>query len=127
MRFADEFLAVVPRRHPLAGRDRAGLAELVEAGVADPGGTCGPLLAEGFEAHGVEWRPAHVVRDVATVLAMADAGITAGVVPAIAAPRPAPPGVVLLPLDPPLHRTVYIRYRSGDDRAALLAEHLAAR
>ncbi|MEU6720479.1 LysR family transcriptional regulator [Nonomuraea sp. NPDC046802] len=122
----DEFLAVLPRRHPLARRDRVGLADLVAAGVADPGGTCGPLLAAGYAAHGVEWRPAHVVRDVPTVLAMAEAEITAGVVPAIAAPRPAPPGVVLLPLDPPLHRTVYLRHRPGDRQAALLARRLTA-
>lgn len=102
------------------------LAGLVAAGVADPGGTCGPLLAEGFAAHGVEWRPAHVVRDVPTVLAMAEAGITAGVVPAIAAPRPASPNVVLLPLDPPLHRTIRIRHDTADPRAALLADQLTA-
>ncbi|WP_165436457.1 hypothetical protein [Amycolatopsis suaedae] len=46
------------------------------------------------------------MRDTATVLAMVSAGITAGVVPALAVPRPAPPDVALLPLDPPVHRTV---------------------
>ncbi|MEV0613269.1 LysR family transcriptional regulator [Nonomuraea sp. NPDC050404] len=125
--FADEFLAVLPRRHPLARHDRVALADLMAAGVADPGGTCGPLLAAGFAAHGVEWRPAHVVRDVATVLAMAEAEITAGVVPSIAAPRPTPPNVVLLPLDPPLHRTIYVRHHPGNPQAALLAKLLVKR
>ncbi|WP_158891597.1 LysR family transcriptional regulator [Amycolatopsis anabasis] len=122
----DQFLAVLPRHHLLARGDRVGLAEFARAGVADPGGTCGPLLAAGFAAHGVAWRPDHVVRDVATVLAMAAAGITAGVVPALAAPRPAPAGVTLLPLDPPLRRTLYVRHRTGDRHAATFADLLAA-
>ena len=58
--------------------------------------------------HGVTWQPDHTVRDVSTVIAMVSAGITAGVVPALAAPLPTPRGVVLLPLHPPLHRTLYI-------------------
>ncbi|GAA2774974.1 LysR family transcriptional regulator [Saccharopolyspora taberi] len=122
--FADEFVAVLPRQHPLARRDRIGLAELAAAGVADPGGTCGPLLAEGFAARGVDWRPDHVVRDVGTVLAMAAAGITAGVVPALAAPRPVPSGVALVALDPPLHRRVYVRCRDGDSDAVAFAQVL---
>lgn len=117
----DPFLAVLPRGHPLARTDRIALADLVAAGVADPGGSCGPLLAAGFAAHGVEWRPDHVVRDVPTVIAMAAAGITAGVTPALAAPDPVPAGVRLLPLDPPLHRTLYIRHPPGHRDAAALA------
>jgi LysR family hydrogen peroxide-inducible transcriptional activator len=117
----DEFLAVLPRHHPLTRHERVGLAELVAAGVADPAGTCGPLLATGFAAHGVPWHPDHIVRDVSTVLAMAAAGITAGVVPALAAPQPEPPGVTLLPLDPPLHRTLYIRHHADHDHATKLA------
>jgi DNA-binding transcriptional LysR family regulator len=38
----DQFLAVLPRHHPLSRGDRVGLAKLMNAGVADPGGTCGP-------------------------------------------------------------------------------------
>jgi DNA-binding transcriptional LysR family regulator len=121
----DEFLAVLPRNHPLSRGDRVGLAELMNAGVADPGGTCGPLLAAGFAAHGVVWRPDHVVRDVSTVLAMAAAGITAGVAPALAAPRSTPPGVTLLPLDPPLHRTLYIRHHARHEHSETLAGLIA--
>lgn len=123
---ADEFLAVLPRNHRLTHRGRVGLAELVAAGVADPGGTCGPLLAASFAAQGVAWRPDHVVRDVSTVIAMAAAGITAGVVPALAAPRNSPAGVALLPLEPRLHRTLYIRYPPAHDHAAKLAAALSA-
>ncbi|HEY7433419.1 MAG TPA: LysR family transcriptional regulator [Streptosporangiaceae bacterium] len=126
LELTDEFLAVLPRHHRLSHSGRVGLAELIRAGVADPGGSCGPLLSAGFAAHGLAWRPDHVVRDVSTVLAMAAAGITAGVTPALAAPRPAPPGVTLLPLDPPLRRTLYIRHHVGDIHAQALAEHLAA-
>jgi DNA-binding transcriptional LysR family regulator len=125
LELTDEFLAVLPRHHPLTRGDRVGLAELMNAGVADPGGTCGPLLAAGFAAHGVLWRPDHVVRDVSTVLAMAAAGITAGVVPALAAPRLTPPGVTLLPLDPPLHRTLYVRHHNRHQHIETLAELLA--
>ncbi|MEU9608433.1 LysR family transcriptional regulator [Streptomyces sp. NPDC048057] len=126
LEITDDLLAVLPRLHPLTGRDRVPLADLVAAGVADPGGTCGPLLAEWFAAHGVAWRPDHVVRDVSTVLAMATAGITSGVVPALAVPLPSPPGVALLPLDPPVQRTLYIRHAAGHHEAALLARMLSA-
>lgn len=120
----DAFLAVLPARHPLASADRVGLRALVEAGVADPGGTCGPQLAAGFTAHGVPWAPAHVVRDAATVLSMSAADITLGVLPALAAPSPPPPRVVLRPLDPPLSRSVYIHHRDTPE-AIRLGELLA--
>lgn len=122
---ADEFLAALPRHHRLSGADRITLADLAAAGVADPGGTCGPLLADGFAEHGVRWRPDHTVRDVGTVIAMVSAGITAGVVPALAAPRPAPRGVALLRLDPPLHRTLYVHSRPENPHADTLAALLA--
>jgi hypothetical protein len=57
---------------------------------------------------------------------MAAAGITAGVTPALAAPHPTPPGVTLLPLDPPLHRTLYVRHKNGHELTETLAELLAA-
>ncbi|TCP53986.1 DNA-binding transcriptional LysR family regulator [Tamaricihabitans halophyticus] len=124
----DEFLAVVPHQHPLAQSERVPLAALTAAGVADPGGTCGPQLAAGFAANGVPWQPDHLVRDVSTVLAMAKAGITAGVVPALAVPRQPPPGVALRPLDPVLHRQLYVRYPANQREAtefALLLERAA--
>lgn len=110
----DEFLAVVPKEHPASRQETIRLAELIRLGVADPGGTCGPALAEGFAAHGVEWRPDHVVRDVGTVVAMAAAGITAGVAPAMALPDPPPAAVAVRPLEPRLSRTVYLHYRPAD-------------
>ncbi|MFE3174514.1 LysR substrate-binding domain-containing protein [Amycolatopsis sp. NPDC059090] len=120
----DEFLAVVPKEHPASRRERIRLAELIRLGVADPGGTCGPALAEGFAAHGVEWRPDHVVRDVGTVVAMAAAGITAGVAPAMALPDPPPPGVVVRPLEPRLFRAVSLHYRPADQDVVHFVEHL---
>ncbi|WP_328603084.1 LysR family transcriptional regulator substrate-binding protein [Amycolatopsis sp. NBC_00345] len=122
----DEFLAVLPRDHRLGRDGRAGLAELADAGLADPGGTCAPVVAAHFAAHGVDWRPDHLVRDVATALAMAEAGITAGVAPAMAVPSPPPPGVRLMPLDPPLHRTVYACHRPDDTHAGAFAQLLTA-
>jgi DNA-binding transcriptional LysR family regulator len=116
----DEFLAALPQHHRLSRTDRVTLADLVTAGVADPGGTCGPLLAAGFAEHGVTWQPDHTVRDVSAVIAMVSAGITAGVVPALAAPRPTPRGVVLLPLHPPLHRTLYIHPQPHNQHAKTL-------
>lgn len=123
---ADEFLAVLPRNHRLARVDRVTLADLAAAGVADPGGTCGPLLAARFADHGVEWHPDHTVRDVGTVVAMVAAGITAGVVRALAAPRPAPSRIVLLPLDPPLRRTLFVHYEAGHQPSADFAEALTS-
>ncbi|WP_406639904.1 LysR family transcriptional regulator [Amycolatopsis sp. WGS_07] len=120
----DEFLAVVPKDHPASRQDRVRLAELIRLGVADPGGTCGPALAEGFAAHGVEWRPDHVVRDVGTVVAMAAAGITAGVAPAMALPEPLPPAVAVRPLEPRLSRRVYLHYRVADPDVVHFVERL---
>ncbi|WP_215547030.1 LysR family transcriptional regulator [Amycolatopsis sp. CA-230715] len=118
----DEFLAVLPRRHRLGRASRIALADLVRAGVADPGGTCGPLLTAAFAEEGVTWAPDHTVRDAATVFAMVAAGITAGVVPALAVPRPAPDGVVVRALDPPVHRTLHVHA----DRRSPSARKLAA-
>lgn len=121
---ADEFLAALPTSHPLARTLAVPLADLLAAGVADPGGTCGPRLTAGFAAHGLVWRPAHLVRDVDTVLAMVAAGITAGVVPSMSVPA-VPSGVTLLPLDPPLHRTLYVQHAAADELAGQLAKLLA--
>ncbi|MBB1156620.1 LysR family transcriptional regulator [Amycolatopsis dendrobii] len=120
----DEFLAVVPKEHPASRQETIRLAELIRLGVADPGGTCGPALAEGFAAHGVEWRPDHVVRDVGTVVAMASAGITAGVAPAMALPDPPPAAVAVRSLEPRLSRAVYLHYRPADPDVAHVVERL---
>jgi hypothetical protein len=56
---------------------------------------------------------------------MVAAGITAGVVPALAAPRPVPSRVVLLPLDPPLRRTLFVHYEPTHQLSAALAAALA--
>ncbi|GAA1993633.1 LysR substrate-binding domain-containing protein [Amycolatopsis minnesotensis] len=97
----------------------------MRAGVADPGGTCGPLRTGVFAGLGVTWAPDHTVRDVSTVFAMVAAGITAGVVPALAVPRPEPDGVVLRPLDPPLHRTPHVHADRRNPCARKLAALLA--
>jgi DNA-binding transcriptional LysR family regulator len=123
--FTDEFLAALPSHHKLSRTGRVALADLVSAGVADPGGTCGPLLAARCAEHGVAWQPDHTVRDVPTVIAMVAAGITAGVIPALAAPEPIPRGVALLPLQPPLHRTLYIHHQPGNQHAEALTALLA--
>lgn len=120
----DDFLAALPGRHPLAQLAPVPLADLLAAGVADPGGTCGPNLAAGFAAHGLSWQPAHLVRDVETVLAMVRAGITAGILPALSVAA-TPAGVALLPLDPPLHRTLHVHHAPADELAGRLAAFLA--
>lgn len=107
----DHFLAVIPSNHRLAKLRTIDLADLASEGVADPGGTCGPRIAEEFDTRGIAWRPDHVVRDTVTVLAMAAAGITSGVIPAVAVPNQLPHGVALRPLNPSVSRSLYIRYR----------------
>jgi hypothetical protein len=46
-------------------------------------------------------------------------------VPALATPRPAPSRIVLLPLDPPLRRTLFVQYEAGHEPSAALAAALA--
>ncbi|WP_244223580.1 hypothetical protein [Amycolatopsis circi] len=68
---------------------------MIRLGVADLGGTCGPALAEGFAAQGVEWRP-----------------------------DPLPPAVSVRPLEPRLSRAVYLHYRPADPEVVHFVEHL---
>lgn len=105
---ADEFLAVLPRTHPLARATEVRLNELVAAGVADPGGTCGPLLEEAYAEHGERWVPAHTVRDLETMFAMVAAGITVGVAPAVAVPHDMPTSVVTRSLEPRISRQLFV-------------------
>ncbi len=118
----DRFLAAVPENHPLAACSGIPAVRLESAGIADPGGTCGPLLAAWFAEGGAHWHPEHTVRDIPTVLTMVAAGITAAIVPALAVPGQLPDGIALRPLLPPLHRKLYIQCRP---RAAELAGLLA--
>jgi DNA-binding transcriptional LysR family regulator len=120
----DELLAVLPAGHRLAQAGRITLEELAAAGFVDPGGTCGPVLAASFAAQGVPWRPDHLVREVSAVLAMVAAGITAGMVPAMAVPLSIPDGVVLRPLAPRVQRGLYVHHAPGDEVAVKFAAWL---
>ncbi|MGW5456634.1 LysR family transcriptional regulator [Nocardia sp. NPDC003979] len=120
----DQFVAAVPHDHRLTRDDRIDLADLSAAGIVDPGGTCGPLLAHQFEDHGALWRPDHTVRGTSTALAMVAHGITAAIVPAMAVPDPLPEGVALRGLRPPLHRRLYVRHEPHNKYATELARLL---
>ncbi|UMO99997.1 LysR family transcriptional regulator [Amycolatopsis sp. EV170708-02-1] len=120
----DEFLAVLPAWHRLAKADRVDLADLAAAGFVDPGGTCGPILARSFAENGVAWRPEHTVREISTVVTMVSAGITAGVVPAMAAPSRLPQEVVLKPLNPTVRRQLFVHRSPHHDVADKFAKYM---
>lgn len=109
----DQYFALLPVRHRLTAGDDVDIQELVDDGLADPGGSCGPELKNACAANGVAWEPAHLVRDASTALAMTAAGICVSVLPALALPRSLPAGLVTRPLRPALHRTVHLYARNS--------------
>jgi DNA-binding transcriptional LysR family regulator len=99
----DEFLAVVPRTHPLAKAktiDRRALADLpfilTRAG-------CEKLILQALAAAGVVPTVSHEVTEAASILALVGEGLGVSIVPRLAAPR-IPASVVLRPLRPAARR-----------------------
>ncbi len=112
----DPYLAIVPKRHPLAGADSVQLAQLagekwVDNDVAR--GWCRRNLIQACQAAGFT-PPFHVeAHDYPTAIAFVDAGIGLTVLPRLGA-RNLPAGVVAVPVTGPTpQRSIYAVVQSS--------------
>jgi DNA-binding transcriptional LysR family regulator len=110
----DQLMAVLPEEHPLAARPETTLAELAEEPFVLSRGGCERLILEAFAAAGLAPRVAFEVQEASTIVAMAAEGLGVSVVPELAAGA-APPGVVLRPLHPRVHRELALAVPSLDE------------
>ena len=119
----------VPDAHPLAGRERVGLAELGGLGHATGAAvwaSC-PVGTEPYEGLtqalrevGLEPEVRYQVTEYATQLALVRGGLCVSLVPEMAQ-RPCPPGVRFVPVRPAVRRTVQAAWRSRGESPAVRA------
>jgi DNA-binding transcriptional LysR family regulator len=110
----DPFDVVLPAGHPLAGRDRVAITELVgEDWISwSAGQICHDWLVRTLHAHGGEPRIRHTASEHSTQVALVAAGLGAAVVPRLGR-EPAPPQVRFVPIDPPPTRRVFAVWRAS--------------
>ncbi|MGC0417763.1 LysR family transcriptional regulator [Embleya sp. AB8] len=99
----DEFRAALPADHPLAQEDSITLSDLDDDRFLLSDGGCEPYLRELHRLGGTPYVPPPRIRGFATLLAMVGDGLGVSVVPDLAR-HMLPPGVVLVPLKPSVHR-----------------------
>ncbi|QBI51918.1 Hydrogen peroxide-inducible genes activator [Streptomonospora litoralis] len=118
----EEVRAAVSARHPLADRERIGLAELAGTPMAScsPGTEQHEALVQALRGQGVEPDVRYLLDEVPTQLALVAADLAAALVPEMAQ-RPAPPGVRFVPLESPLRREITAVWRSDSESPPIRA------
>jgi molybdate transport repressor ModE-like protein len=119
-------LAILPERHPLAGRDAIGLVELAgERFIAEPAADHRPFTLVACHAAGFEPRIAGYSSDFGLTTALVARGGAVALIPRMALREPA--GVVAVPLsEPKLARRVIAATRVGNARVPGVAALLGA-
>jgi DNA-binding transcriptional LysR family regulator len=82
---ADEFQALLPADHPLAGEDRIDVTDLADDPFLLSSGGCERHVREIHRQAGLPLRPAHRIRELGTLFAMVRSGLGVSVVPGLAA------------------------------------------
>ncbi|ALG07163.1 LysR family transcriptional regulator [Kibdelosporangium phytohabitans] len=82
---ADEFQALLPRDHPLAGEDEIDIPDLDDDPFLLSDGGCERHVRELYRRTASRLRPTHRVREGATLIAMVQAGIGVSIVPGLMA------------------------------------------
>jgi molybdate transport repressor ModE-like protein len=119
-------LAILPERHPLAGRDAIGLVELAgERFIAEPAADHRPFTLVACHAAGFEPRIAGYSSDFGLTTALVARGGAVALIPRMALREPV--GVVAVPLsEPKLARRVIAATRVGNARVPGVAALLGA-
>lgn len=87
----DEFVALLPARHPLARYSQVSVQQLAAAPFILSSGGCEGLILQIFEAENINLHPQFEVSDVPTVIAMVQEGLGVTVVPRLTLPELLPP------------------------------------
>jgi DNA-binding transcriptional LysR family regulator len=106
----DEYVAIVDSAHPLAGQADVTIEDLTDDAFIASGSGCEPFLEHLFKAAGLDFRPAHRVTQLSTILTMVQTGIGVTVLPSLLLAA-APNDVVALPLRPQVQRRVVLGHR----------------
>ena len=126
--FRDEFLAVLPRNHPLARAPAVTRSAFAEMPFILTRAGCERLVLELLATASVRPTVGHEVSEPSAILAMVSEGIGVSIMPGLAARCP-PRSVVLLPLDPPAERLLSLATPGGRSLSpaaeAFLAEAVA--
>ncbi|MFF8819223.1 LysR family transcriptional regulator [Leucobacter sp. NPDC015123] len=93
----DEYAAVVPDDHPLAGLAEIPLEELAEDGVIVTTGGCEAHVRDMHEAVGLTFAARHRVRDIGSMFAMVQRGFGVSIVPSFGR-KLVPDGMRMLPV-----------------------------
>ncbi|MBA9007220.1 LysR family transcriptional regulator [Thermomonospora cellulosilytica] len=110
----DEFLAVLPADHPLAGEPAVSLADLEDDPFLLSGAGCEPLLRDLYRSRGLSLAPAHRVHTMSTLLAMVRENVGVSVIPSLALDERRD-GIAAVPLRPPAPRSLLLAARSEQD------------
>jgi DNA-binding transcriptional LysR family regulator len=109
----DELLAVLPADHPLAGEPDVALTELADDPFILSSGGCAGMIARLYEEQELSLRPAHRVREVATILAMVREDLGVSLIPSLAL-NAGLDSTVALPLRPVVRRHLLLAALSRD-------------
>lgn len=104
---ADEMVALLPARHPLAARAAVPFAALAGEPFILATGGCGPLILDAARASGVRLEAAFEARELTAILQMVSTGLGVSIVPTLGLP-PDDNTVVTRPLDPRTPRVLAV-------------------
>lgn len=121
----DEMVAVVPADHRLAALTTASFGELAREPFVLSTGGCEPIIAAAAREAGIRLRYAYEAREVATVLAMVEAGLGVSVVPTLAL-EASRAGIAAVPLAPSVPRTLALAVRTDAHQSPVARAFLAA-
>lgn len=103
----DDFRAILRADHPLAAQRHVTLEDLEDDEFLLSQGGCEPYVARLHAMTGSRFTPPPRVQGFATLLDMVGAGIGVSIVPG-ATKAMLPPGTVLIPVRPTVHRDLYL-------------------
>ncbi|MBE7213445.1 MAG: LysR family transcriptional regulator [Gluconacetobacter diazotrophicus] len=103
----DEYVVLVPDRHPLARRTHVGLPDLDGHRMLLSGGGCETLIEELLASAGSNPDIACLVRDNATLASMVRGGLGLTIMPDLALPDERQ-GLNVIPLRPIMRRTLHV-------------------
>ncbi|MGH8805355.1 MAG: LysR family transcriptional regulator [Polaromonas sp.] len=101
----DEFVAILPARHPLAKKSSVPVSALTGLDFVLTEAGCGPVIEPLLQKHGARPHVLYHLTQIVSILEFARRGLAVSMAARLALPDP-PRGVVYRPLSPPQPRTV---------------------
>lgn len=105
----DQMVALLPANHPIAALDRVPPSALAGQPFLMCSGGCEPLILDSVRGTPLDVR--YRIRDADTMVSMVARGMGVSIKPELAIPETLPPGLVVLPLDPPAPRRIGLAVR----------------